>query len=106
MKTIEEEAWAAVKSRLRAHEERVGMTNRQLISQAMQDAGLDPINTKVDTFNGWNKNNYRIKSGEKAVFKTKIWKPVKRNSEDGEKEKMILVNAAFFTDGQVERSNT
>ena len=81
------------------------MTNKQIISQAMQDAGLDPINTKVDTFNGWNKNNYRIKSGEKAVFNIKIWKPVKKNSEDESEEKLILVNAAFFTDGHVERRN-
>ena len=79
------------------------MTNRQIIAQAMEKAGLNPVNTKVDTFAGWKRQRYRVKSGENASFKTKIWKPVNSNKSEEDEEKLILVNAAFFTMEQVEK---
>lgn len=93
------------------------MTNAQIIIEAMILAELDPMEIEVDTFAGWKRRGFSVKKGEKAVFKTKIWKPCKFKPEElGEgvevpkdeeqtvnKKKLVLVNASFFTDEQVER---
>lgn len=92
------------------------MTNAEIIVSAMVLAELDPMEVEVDTFAGWKRKGYCVKKGQKAVFKTKIWKPCKFKNEEIElpeeakdmepqfnKKKLILVNASFFTDEQVER---
>ena len=93
------------------------MTNAQIILEGMLLAELDPMEVEVDTFAGWKRKGFTVKKGEKAVFKTKIWKPCKFKPEeistdddvinDGEqvvnKKKLVLVNAFFFTDEQVEK---
>ena len=79
------------------------MTNSEIIISAMESVGLDPRKTMVNTFSGWSRHNYRVKSGEKAAFKAKIWKPVSRDKDGEEEKKLILVTASFFTREQVEK---
>lgn len=84
------------------------MTNKEIILENLILLKLDPITTFVDTFAGWNRRGYKIKKGEKVIFKTKIWKPSRKKvkNDDGEDEyieNMILVNAAFFKANQVEK---
>lgn len=96
------------------------MTNAEIITVAMIGAELDPMEVDVDTFAGWKRRGFCVKKGQKAVFKTKIWKPCKFNkdADDAEtstdvddkyadaktpRKKLILVNASFFTDEQVEK---
>ena len=90
------------------------MTNAEIITIAMIGAELDPMEVEVDTFAGWKRRGFIVKKGQKAVFQTKIWKPCKFKKEEAEqkddaeqteqnRKKLILVNASFFTDEQVER---
>ena len=92
------------------------MTNAEIIMGSMVLAELDPLTTVVNTFAGWKRRGYSVKKGEKAVFKTKIWKPVKYtkkeqeseidanlSAEQADKKHLELVNAAFFTSEQVEK---
>lgn len=92
------------------------MTNAEIIMGSMVLAELDPMTTVVNTFAGWKRRGYSVKKGEKAVFKTKIWKPVKYakkeqeseidanlSAEDSDNKHLVLVNAAFFTAEQVEK---
>lgn len=92
------------------------MTNAEIIVGAMLMAELDPMEVTVDTFAGWKRKGYSVKKGEKAVFKTKIWKPSKYSKKEIEEaaeekdvvipdtaKKLILVTASFFTDEQVEK---
>ncbi len=92
------------------------MTNAEIILGAMMLAEIDPMEVEVDTFAGWKRKGYVVKRGEKAVFQTKIWKPCKFVKKDDEEQqtdeqteekknykKLMLVNASFFTDLQVER---
>jgi len=90
------------------------MTNGEIILGAMLVAKLNPEQVVVDTFAGWKRRGYKVKAGEKAVFQTKIWKPSKFNKKvedpvDGEEvvveqeKRLILVNASFFTNEQVEK---
>lgn len=91
------------------------MTNAEIIMESMVLAELDPMDVEVDTFAGWKRRGFSVKKGEHAVFKTKIWKPSKYTKEeiaeieekngepfDPNTKKLILVNASFFTDTQVE----
>ena len=86
------------------------MTNAEIVLTAMELTKLDPIEVEVDTFAGWKRRGFSVKKGETAVFKTKIWKPSKyskkeiaENEADEKRTKLILVNAAFFTNAQVEK---
>lgn len=79
------------------------MSNTEIISI---ETGLRGITEKVDTFAGWQRKGYVVNKGQKAAFKTKIWKPckVKEKDENGKEtteNKLIMVNAAFFTQSQV-----
>lgn len=84
------------------------MTNMEIITGACV---LNKVTDPVDTFAGWKRKGYKVKAGEKAVFKVPIWKPSKKKTvenetEDEEKKqqsRMYLVTAAFFTDKQVEK---
>lgn len=40
------------------------------------------MTTIVDTYPGWKRLGYQVKHGEKALFKTKIWKPVSRKNKN------------------------
>lgn len=81
------------------------MTNLEIIASEMvlHEISLD---TLVDTFTGWKRRGFIVNKGEKAAFRTKIWKPTKvtaklDNGEEEETTKMILVPASFFTQDQV-----
>ena len=81
------------------------MTNLQIIGTACM---MNGITEEVDTYAGWQRRGMQVTKGNKALFKTKIWKPVKGkakvNGEEAEEVAghLILVNAAFFGASQVE----
>lgn len=77
------------------------MTNLEIITGEML---LHGINEEVHTFAEWNNRGKKIIKGNKALFKTHIWKPVtKTDKKTGEEtQKMIMVSAAFFGKSQVE----
>lgn len=87
------------------------MTNIEIIEG---ERILNNINEDLvlDTFQGWKNKGYQIIKGQKALFKTKIWKPRKQEakSEENEEQKeelknsrFILVNSAFFSNEQVQK---
>lgn len=66
----------------------------------------------VWTYAEWKKQGYCVKKGEKAKFKTKLWKKrnIKPSTEEGkegnekdQKSGFFLITAALFTREQVER---
>lgn len=84
------------------------MTNAQIITKAMQ---VNKVTEEVDTYAGWRRRGYQVKRGQRATFKTMIWKPCtkkaeKKDGSDQNKEvrtgDMILVHASFFAKSQVE----
>ena len=82
------------------------MTNVQIITGACKLYG---VTEDVDTYQGWRRRGKQVRKGSKALFKTRIWKPVKNKSleamERGEEEdgvKLILVDASFFGKSQVD----
>lgn len=78
------------------------MSNSEIISTHIALLGImEPVNT----YAGWQRNGYTVRRGEKATFKTKIWKPCKVKDEETKEtgKKLIMVNAAFFTASQVEK---
>lgn len=73
------------------------------------------INLKLPdylTFYEWNKRGYKIKKGEKAAIKTKLWIKTKKKQKDNnnqtddniDEESFILVNANLFGQSQVEKT--
>lgn len=70
------------------------MTNKEIVRSAMIANGIDPNKHTADTYVGWNKRGYVIKSGESASFVAVIWKP----SPSG---KMHRASVGYFTDIQV-----
>ena len=56
------------------------MTNMQII---MAEVTLRGITEEVDTYAGWQARNMQVQKGNKALFKTKIWKPCYPKDEDG-----------------------
>ena len=81
------------------------MTNLEIIAGEMMLRG---ITEDCHTYQGWKWRGKQVSKGQKALFTTSIWKPVKGKKseevEDGaeDKGKMILVKAAFFGASQVE----
>ena len=81
------------------------MTNLQIIGTACM---MNGITEEVDTYAGWQRRGMQVTKGNKALFKTKIWKPVKGKAKSNDEEtdeivgRLILVNAAFFGVSQVE----
>ncbi len=83
------------------------MTNAQIIAGEMI---LHGVMEEVDTYAGWSRRGYQVQKGEKARFKTRIWKPAKvrkaatvdQDADGDEKEsKLIMVSASFFGKSQV-----
>ena len=77
------------------------MTNMQII---MSEVTLRGITEEVDTYAGWQARKMQVQKGNKALFKTKIWKPCYPKDEDGNRADtptLILVNASFFGRSQV-----
>ena len=77
------------------------MTNMQIITS---EVTLRGITEEVDTYAGWQARKMQVQKGNKALFKTKIWKPCYPKDEDGNRADtptLILVNASFFGRSQV-----
>lgn len=83
------------------------MTNYEIIEGAKKLAGIAE-DVEVDTFAGWKAKGYCVNKGEHASFKTKIWKPCKivEKLTEEEKQKLYMVNAAFFTINQVAKQKS
>ena len=80
------------------------MTNREIISMAKLAHGVEET---VHTYAQWRKEGFKVKKGEHAAFKAKIWVFQKEvvEVEEGkfeQREGFILKTAAFFTESQVE----
>jgi hypothetical protein len=80
----------------------MALTNKEILMQEMMLHNID-LETKIDTYAGWNRNGYTINKGSKALFTTKIWKPCKSKNKETEQvnNKMYLVKASFFSQDQV-----
>lgn len=74
------------------------MSNMEIILSELVLRGIDE---EVDTYQGWKRKGKQVQKGSKALFQTKIWKPCKVKSEDGDEERMYMVNASFFGASQV-----
>lgn len=82
----------------------MAITNTEIIKSEMLIHG---ITEAVNTYAGWKLQGLQVKKGSKALFKTQIWKPckVKIKTEEGDeiiKNKLYMVNAAFFGRSQTE----
>lgn len=58
------------------------------------------------TYQEWKYSGYQVKKGSKAVIKTKLWKKVKNKKKDEdnkEESKFIMVSASLFDSSQVEK---
>ena len=56
------------------------MTNLQIIISEME---LHGVTEEVDTYAGWQARRMQVKKGNKALFKTKIWKPCYPKDKEG-----------------------
>lgn len=75
------------------------MTNKEILNYHIE---LLHIDEPVDTYAGWKRAGYQVKKGAKALFKARIWKPIK--DKETEEKKLILVTAAYFGKSQVEEA--
>lgn len=58
------------------------------------------------TYQEWKYSGYQVKKGSKAVIKTKLWKKVrnrKKDEDNKEESKFIMVSASLFDSSQVEK---
>lgn len=76
----------------------MAMTNAEIIAT---ECSLRGIMEEVHTFQRWKAMGYMVKKGEKAVFKTTIWKAVPKKDEENE-VKMFMKSSAFFKASQVQ----
>ena len=76
----------------------MAMTNAEIIAT---ECSLRGITEDVHTFQRWKAMGFMVKKGEKAVFKTTIWKAVPKKDEENE-VKLFMRNAAFFKASQVQ----
>ena len=76
----------------------MAMTNAEIIAT---ECSLLGITEEVHTFQRWKAMGFMVKKGEKAAFKTTIWKAVPKKDEEKE-VKMFMRNAAFFKASQVQ----
>jgi len=80
------------------------MTNEAIIMQAKM---LHGIEEECHTFAKWKQLGYRVRKGEHAAFKTRIWKGgrqkvVDEDGEEKEAQRMFMKMAHFFTASQVD----
>lgn len=76
----------------------MAMTNAEIIAT---ECSLLGITEEVHTFQRWKAMGFMMKKGEKAVFKTTIWKAVPKKEEENEVN-MFMKSAAFFKASQVQ----
>lgn len=80
------------------------MTNAELIQAAMMINGIEE---PAHTYTKWKQLGFQVRKGEKAAFKTSIWKHttkvVERDGKEEEQGRMFMKTAAFFTLSQVDK---
>lgn len=77
------------------------MTNLEIIGN---ENILRGIKEETHTYVRWKQMGFQVQKGEKALYDTKLWKPVKAKQVDeneDENQKMILVKAFLFGRHQV-----
>ena len=93
------------------------MTNTEIIARESVANGIytkeqveslisNFIDLGLHTYQEWKRLGYQVKKGEKAIFKTKLWryKNAKKSVDDEEEESYYyLTNAYIFSRNQVER---
>lgn len=79
----------------------MAMTNGEIIAT---ECSLRGITEEVHTFQRWKSMGYMVKKGEKAAFKTTIWKAVPKKDEEGE-VRLFMQTSAFFKASQVQALN-
>ena len=76
------------------------MTNIEIIENLKI---LEGITEDLNTYQAWKYKGRKVKKGEKAITKTKLWKRIEKENKEGKKEKKFyLVNSALFTLSQTE----
>lgn len=76
----------------------MSMSNAEIIAT---ECSLRGILEEVHTFQRWRAMGFIVKKGEKAAFKTTIWKAVPKKDAENE-VKMFMTSSAFFTASQVQ----
>ena len=83
------------------------MTNMELIMIARLEAGI-PEDVEVASMKEWNRRGKKVRQGETAVFKTRIWVPKTKAEIDKEIEedryngnRFKFPMTGFFTESQV-----
>lgn len=82
----------------------MAMTNMEIIQSECMMIGFEWTGENLFTFAEWQSRGMKIIKGQKAIIKTKLWKPViKVDKETGKTEShFILVPASLFSEDQVE----
>lgn len=78
------------------------LLTKEQVNEMLEKFGMLPYMTCQE----WKYKGYQVKRGSKAVIKTKLWKKVKnkKKDEDNEEEsKFIMVSASLFDSSQVEK---
>lgn len=81
-----------------------GKTNAAIIEEAREKMVKDGIikeAEEINTYHGWLVKGYKVKRGERAITKLKIWRPYKKKSGE---EAIFKGQAAFFSTSQVEKA--
>lgn len=78
------------------------LLTEEQVAEMLEKFGMLPYMT----YQEWKYKGYQVKKGSKAVIKTKLWKRVKNRKKDDENEeesKFIMVTASLFDSSQVEK---
>ena len=76
------------------------MTNAQIIKSAAKAAGIEET---LHTYGRWERMGLKVRKGEHAALKVKIWQKRRVSKDDEEDEgKWYLRTTAFFAESQVE----
>jgi len=81
-----------------------GKTNAAIIEEArtkMVKEGIIKEAEEINTYHGWIVKGYKVKRGERAITKLKIWRPYKKKTGE---EAIYKGQAAFFSSSQVEKA--
>lgn len=78
------------------------LLTKEQVNEMLEKFGMLPYMT----YQEWKYKWYQVKKGSKAIIKTKLWKKVRnrKKDEDNEEEsKFIMVSASLFDSSQVEK---
>lgn len=78
------------------------LLTKEQVNEMLEKFGMLPYMT----YQEWKYKGYQVKKGSKAIIKTKLWKKVKNKKKDEdnkEESKFIMVSASLFDSSQVEK---